>query len=300
MNKFSQFGSDNGRVVIYFHGAPGAPEECAIFNRYGKEHGLRFICFDRFSIDSSIAGEAYYQFLAKEISKQAAGEKVDVIGFSIGAFIALQTCRYLANGVKNLHLISAAAPLDAGDFLDTMAGKQVFQLAKTFPILFVLLSYWQELLALFFPNALFRLLFASAAADDKALAADREFQSSITKVLRSCFIGHVQGYTRDIRTYVRPWATNLSEIAVNTHIWHGADDNWSPVAMAKYLESAIPGCVSTEIFTDLSHYSCLYRAAPEICHQLGAASGDQRVQQTLSTSKRPHPLVTAFLEAIAR
>jgi len=230
--KFSQFGSDNGRVVIYFHGAPGAPEECAIFDRYGKEHGLRFICFDRFSIDSSIAGEAYYQFLAKEVSKQAAGEKVDVIGFSIGAFIALQTCRHLPGRIRALHLVSAAAPLEAGDFLDTMAGKQVFQLAKAFPVLFVLLSYWQGLLALLFPKALFRLLFASAAGDDKALAADHEFQSSMSKVLRSCFIGRVRGYTRDIRAYVYPWATNLSEIAVNTHIWHGADDNWSPVAMA--------------------------------------------------------------------
>jgi pimeloyl-ACP methyl ester carboxylesterase len=93
--------------------------------------------------------------LAKEISKQTAGEKIDVIGFSIGAFIARQTCRYLANEVKNLHLISAAAPLEAGDFLDTMAGKQVFRLAKAFPVLFVLLSYWQGLLALLFPNALF-------------------------------------------------------------------------------------------------------------------------------------------------
>jgi len=272
--KFSQFGSDNGKIVIYFHGAPGAPEECAIFDLYAKEQGLTFICFDRFSGDYSIAGEAYYQLLAQEISKQAAEKQVDVVGFSIGAFIALQTCRYLGNGVRSLHLISAAAPLDAGDFLEAMAGKQVFQLAKTFPVLFVLLSYWQGLLALFFPNALFRLLFASAVGGDKALSVDHAFQSGIAKVLRSCFIGRVQGYVRDIKAYVQPWKDTLSGIGINTHIWHGAEDNWSPVAMAEYLASAIPGCTSTEIFNGLSHYSCLYRAAPEICRQLGAASGD--------------------------
>ncbi|MDD4905557.1 MAG: alpha/beta hydrolase [Methylobacter tundripaludum] len=273
---FSQFGSDNGKTVIYFHGAPGAPEECAIFDLYAKEQGLTFICFDRFSGDYSIAGEAYYRFLAQEISKQAAGKEVDVIGFSIGAFIALQTCRYLGNGVRSLHLISAAAPLDAGGFLETMAGKRVFQLAKTVPILFVLLSYWQGLLALLFPNALFRLLFAGAAGDDKALSVDRAFQSGITQVLRSCFIGRVRGYVRDVRAYVQPWKDTLSDIGVNTHLWHGAEDNWSPVAMAEYLASAIPGCTSTEIFNDLSHYSCLYRAAPEICRQLGAASDGLR------------------------
>ncbi|TAN68121.1 MAG: alpha/beta hydrolase [Methylobacter sp.] len=270
--KFSQFGSDNGKTVIYFHGAPGAPEECAIFDLYAKEQDLRFICFDRFSGDYSITGDAYYQLLAQEISKQAAGKQVDVIGFSIGAFIALQTCRYLGNGVRNLHLISAAAPLDAGDFLESMAGKQVFQSAKTFPALFVLLSYWQGLLASLFPNALFRLLFASAAGGDKALSVDRAFQSSITKVLRSCFIGRIQGYVRDVKAYVHPWKDTLSGINANTHIWHGADDNWSPVSMAEFLHSALPGCSSIEIFNGLSHYSCLYRAAPEICRQLGDQS----------------------------
>lgn len=266
--KFSQFGSDNGRIVIYFHGAPGAPEECGIFDLDGKNHDLTFICFDRFSVDSSINGESYYKFLAEEISKKTAGKQVDVIGFSIGAFIALQTCRYIVDGVRNLHLVSAAAPLEAGDFLDTMAGKQVFQLAKTFPALFVLLSYWQGLLASVFPNALFGLLFASAVGKDKVLAADCEFQSSITNVLKSCFIGRIQGYARDIKAYVRPWKTTLSDVTINTHIWHGTEDNWSPKLMAEYLNSAIPGCSCIEMLDGLSHYSCLYDAAPKICHQL--------------------------------
>ncbi|MBL8513504.1 MAG: alpha/beta hydrolase [Betaproteobacteria bacterium] len=269
--KFSQFGSENGRIVIYFHGAPGAPEECEVFDPIGKKHGLTFICFDRFSVDYSINGETYYKLLAEEISKKAAGRQVDVIGFSIGAFAALQTCRYMASGVKTLHLVSAAAPLDAGDFIEAMAGKQVFRLAKVFPALFILLSYWQGLLARLFPDALFRLLFASAAGDDKALAADGEFQSGITKVLRSCFIGRVRGYARDIGAYVRPWKTTLSEVSVNTYIWHGAEDNWSPASMADYLGSTIPGCTSTKIFSGLSHYSCLYRATPEICNLLGEA-----------------------------
>ena len=288
--RFSQFGAENGRMVIYFHGAPGAPEECEIFDLDGKKHGLTFICLDRFSVDASINGEAYYQLLAEEISSKAAGKPVDVIGFSIGAFIALQTCRYLPDGVRTLHLVSAAAPLEAGDFIDAMAGKQVFHMAKKFPALFILLSYWQGLLALLFPKALFRLLFASAAGDDKALAADAQFQSRITKVLRSCFIGRVRGYARDIGAYVRPWGATLSDLSVITHIWHGEQDNWSPTLMAHYLESVIPGCTSAKIFSGLSHYSCLYRAAPEICGQLGEtlqSSGTLLSSRTLTHSLSP-------------
>jgi pimeloyl-ACP methyl ester carboxylesterase len=230
--RFTQFGADNGRIVIYFHGAPGAPEECSIFEQHAKDCGLKIICFDRFALSPSVTGDAYYRLLAEEISKFADGKKVDVIGFSIGAFIALQTCRYLTNEVENLHLISAAAPLEAGDYLKAMAGAQVFKLAKSFPTLFILLSYWQGVLALLFPKALFRLLFASAEGEDKILAENREFQSNISSVLKSCFTGRVQGYARDIRAYVHPWKDTLSDITVDTHIWHGADDNWSPRMMA--------------------------------------------------------------------
>jgi len=269
--QFSQFGSDNGRIVVYFHGAPGAPEECSIFDLEGKNHGLTFICLDRFSVDPSFSGEAYYKLLAAEISRIASGKPVDVVGFSIGAFVALQTFRYMTDGVGSLHLVSAAAPLEAGNYLEGMAGKQVFKLAKAAPTLFILLSYWQGLLAWLSPDALFRLLFASAAGEDKALAADREFRAGITKVLKACFIGRVRGYARDIGLYVRSWKTTLAEVSVNTHIWHGAEDNWSPPLMAEYLKSAIPGCTSTKIFNGLSHYSCLYQAAPGICNLLGKA-----------------------------
>lgn len=267
--KFTQFGSDQGQIVIYFHGAPGAPEECGLFDREGKAHNLTFICFDRFAIDPSLHGLAYYQRLAQEIFNIADGKPVDVVGFSIGAFIALQTCRHISGGVRNLHLISAAAPLEGGDFLEAMAGKRVFQLAKTAPWLFILVSRWQGLLAWPCPKALFWLLFANAVGEDKALATNPDFQSRITHALTACFGGRVSGYARDIKAYVRPWRASLFDITINTHIWHGAQDNWSPHLMAEYLKAAIPGCAHLETLDGLSHYSCLYEAVPRICRQLG-------------------------------
>lgn len=264
-----QFGSTHGKLVIYFHGAPGAPEEGQLFDLEAQKHGLTVLCLDRFAIHPSITGEAYYRCLAEEITKASGGKPVDFIGFSIGAFIALQTCRYMPNGVRSLHLVSAAAPLEAGNFLPAMAGQQVFRLAKTAPALFLLLSYWQSLLAWLAPKALFRLLFASAAGADRALAADPEFQARITPILRSCFLGRVRGYARDLGAYVQPWSTTLLVIVAPTQLWQGDADNWSPPQMAHYLASAIPGTTSTQSYSELSHYSCLYRAVPEICRGLG-------------------------------
>jgi pimeloyl-ACP methyl ester carboxylesterase/GNAT superfamily N-acetyltransferase len=265
---YRRFGADDGRLVVYFHGSPGAPEECAVFDQYGTEHKLTFISHERFSIDPKLKGAAYYQHLADAIADRAAGKTVDLIGFSIGGFIALQVCRLMGNRVRSLHLVSAAAPLDAGNFIDRAAGKSVFRLAQNHPFAFHLLVRLQGLSAAVCPGLWFRMMFASAAGEDKVLAIDDKFQAGIGEILKLCFTRHASGYARDIRAYVQTWKDTLADIGVTTSIWHGAEDNWSPVAMAEYLASAIPGCASTEIFNRLSHYSCLYQAAPEICRQL--------------------------------
>lgn len=266
---YRQYGADHGRLVVYFHGTPGAPEECAVFDQFAKEHQLTVICYARFAIDHELQGDAYYRQLADAIASKAGGTPVDIVGFSMGGFIALQVCRLLGDDVRSLHLVSAAAPLDAGNFLDMAAGKQVFRLAQTCPSLFLWLARLQGQMIRVAPGLVFRAMFSGATGEDQTLAASSEFRADIIRLLQSCFVDHARGYARDVTAYVRPWNDTLAGIRVNTHIWHGVADNWSPVAMARYLRSAIPGCSSAEIFDGLSHYSCLYRAAPEICRQLG-------------------------------
>jgi pimeloyl-ACP methyl ester carboxylesterase len=263
--EFSQFGVADGQPVIYFHGTPGSPDECEIFDVYGKQHQLTIICYDRSTIDPRLQGIAYYQCIADEIAKKVGANPVDFIGFSIGAFIALQACRAMNGKVRSLHLVSAAAPLDAGNFIDAAAGKAVFRLAQNYPSAFLLLARLQGGLASIFPGLLLRMLFSSALAEDQALAADQTFRTTMTQTLKTCFKRDSLGYARDVIAYVQPWKAMLTDISVDTHIWHGAEDNWSPVAMADFLATALPGCSKNTVLDGLSHYSCLYRAAPTIC-----------------------------------
>ncbi|MDO9106168.1 MAG: alpha/beta hydrolase [Methylovulum sp.] len=264
--EYHQFGAADGHPVINFHGTPGSAEECQVFDRYGKENNLSIICYDRSTLDPQLEGVAYYQHIADEITDKGAGKPVDSVGFSMGAFIALQVCQAMNGKVRGLHLVSAAAPLDADNFIDLMAGKAVFRLAQNNPFTFLLLARLQGCLARIFPGLLFRMLFSSATGEDKTLVADKTFRATIIRGLKTCF-RHPQAYVRDIKAYIQPWKESLPDITVSTTIWHGAEDNWSPVAMAEYLESALSGWASTEVFNDLSHYSCLYRAIPEICRQ---------------------------------
>ena len=261
-------GSPEGPIVVYFHGAPGSPAEADVFHASAAEYGLQIVCYDRFAIDKDLSAESYFQRLATNISSLAKDKQVDIIGFSIGAFAALQVCRHIPHQIKNLHLISPAAPLDCGDFIHHMAGKTVFRLARKSPALFTLLSYWQALLAMYCPKLLVKMFFATAAAEDKALTRSTNFQAWITRVLQDCFPGNVTGYIREVCAYVTPWRISFKDAPIKAHLWHGDQDNWSPYTMSEYLSQQFSDSPSINRLTGLSHYSCLFTAAPQICEQL--------------------------------
>jgi len=261
-------GELQGKHVFYFHGAPGATQECLIFDQYAQAANLRIVCLDRFALDSHINAGDYYQTLADKIASIAGPGAVDIIGFSIGCQVAIEVSTLLADRVDNLHLVSAVAPLQSLEPGIEVAGASVFALAAKLPVLFSLLSYWQSLLALFAPGLLFKMLFASAKGDDLALREQADFNEFIGGILISCFSKRVKGYIRDVRHFVKPWSEVLPRCHVNTTIWHGSSDNWSPVAMATVLEASMPRVNALHLFDSLSHYSCLYQCVPLICERL--------------------------------
>lgn len=265
---YLQYGNPEGKTVIYFHGAPGSPEEASVFDEHAKKHNLNIVCYDRFSADASLTNEAYYQHLAKVIIDSSPDKQVDIVGFSIGCHAAIKTSLYLEGSIGELHLISAAAPLDAADFLDGMAGAMVFTLAMMHPVIFTLLSYWQTLLAKIVPGVLFKMLFASAQGEDKSLTKTTNFKNYISPVLVQCFKTNVKGYIREIKQYVSPWKEDVPQCTADTYIWHGSHDNWSPLGMAKYLNKSLANAKNLEKMKGLSHYTCLYAAAPLVCEQL--------------------------------
>ena len=268
---FAEYGNKDGQPVIYFHGVPGAIEECALFDAYGKAHNLSIVCFDRFAIDNRLNHDDYYQVLADQITNKIGSKPVDFIGFSIGAHVALEVSARLKDQVGQIHLVSAAAPLGGGDFIDKVAGGLVFKLAMKKPFIFYLLTQYQKIIAMLAPQFLVKLLFASAAGKDKALSKTDDFKSYITLILKHCFLKRTSGYIRDVDFYVA-WQGKLSVHNNSVQLWHGTEDNWSTFSMAEYLNKEIPGSSGVNAMQGLSHYSCLYQAAPKICAQLAKAS----------------------------
>ena len=101
-------GDPAGPLTIYFHGAPGAPSELAIFEAPARACGLKLMCWDRFALDAALTGPAYFAALAAAVRAVAGAQQVNLIGFSIGAFIALRISQMLGLGTWTLPLLMVA------------------------------------------------------------------------------------------------------------------------------------------------------------------------------------------------
>jgi pimeloyl-ACP methyl ester carboxylesterase len=258
-------------LAIYFHGAPGAPLECARLQTSADEAGVRLVALDRNLSDPSLSGEAYFRHLGEEVTALADGAPVHLIGFSLGAFVAIRTAEYAGAPIAGLHLISAAGPIDGSDVLERMAGRSVFRAARDNPGALRRMTKMQGWLAQFAPGLLQRLLFAGAAGADRALAADQAFRAEIRAILRLTFEAGADGYLRDLLAYVQPWREHLTRVAAPASVWHGGADTWAPPEMATALHEGIPTATRLTVVDGLSHYSCLVHAMPLILREIGGA-----------------------------
>lgn len=248
-------------LVVYLHGVPGSSAELHLIGAVDRPTNI--LAPDRFAVAYDPNSDLAFDQLAREIAEKHPTRQFTLVGFSLGSFVALQLARRLGARVDSINLISATAPLESGDFLDSMAGEAVFRTARRSPRLFGLMATAQAILARATPGVLFSALFRNAAGADRALAKDPAFRSIVEAMLQTSLGRDTAQYRREIGAYVQPWADLLPEIRVRTTLWHGDEDNWSPFAMALALKDALPNARLIPL-PGCSHYSAVIHSFPEI------------------------------------
>ena len=243
--------------IIYFHGLPGSADELGLFGEGIKSRTDGFHVVARTGSGVGHSAADYFAQLADEIRHLFPGVPLHLIGFSLGASAALRTAPHLGAQVHHIDLVSAAAPLDLGDYLDSMAGAPVFRMAAASPLMFGLMTRTQAAMARWLPAQMFRMLFATAQGADRALAESPAFRAAMQQVLRAALNEGFDGYRREILHYVRDWSALLAGVDAPVAIFHGEEDNWSPPAMADDLAHKLSRCVHLEKLPGLSHYSAL-------------------------------------------
>jgi pimeloyl-ACP methyl ester carboxylesterase len=247
----------NARNVVYFHGMPGSPDELAFFSAEARR---TWFALDRGQLPAGLTAGERFDRLAAIVAGRAREEPVRIVAFSLGAFVALEVASRLPSAPLSLDLMSPAAPLQLGAFLDQMAGRAVFSLAARRPSAFRMLARAQSLAATWMPGLLVPALFASAKGRDVELRSNPAFRTCVAKALQSGLGGGRDNYVCEVEAYVRDWSSILRTVRHPVTVWQGDADNWTPRAMAEALARALPNVLAVHTSPGLSHYSTLGEA----------------------------------------
>lgn len=256
-----RFGRVGGVPLLYFHGSPGAALEAELIATAASRHGVELWAIDRAKLAITGRSDDYLSRLAKLVSHLQAGRLLPIVGFSIGAALALRVAARLGRDAGPLFLLSAGGPLDLPGAFDGMgAGARMFKLAQANGSGFALAVAVQAVLARRAPALLQRLLFAGASLSDGAFAASVAGRAQLTQILAQAWAGDAQAYRQDVLAYVAPWSAELDAVRVPVSLWHGSEDNWAPIAMAHALAERL-GSVDLHIGSE-GHYTSLITQAP--------------------------------------
>jgi pimeloyl-ACP methyl ester carboxylesterase len=119
----------------------------------------------------------------------------------------------------------------------------------------------------FAPNLITASAASNLPAPDRAIAAESNFQAGFVHMLREAFRNGTRGSFHESLLAVTDFGFRLQEIQTPILLWHGEADQNVPVAMARYVESAVPQC-EAKFYPDEGHLSLFKRNFAEIIRAL--------------------------------
>ncbi len=238
--------------IVYLHGFPGGPAELNLFDPMPDLTAALFAP-DRAADAPLLSTAGYFDELSQRVALLSAGRPVHLIGFSLGARVALELAARMAKQVADVTLISAAGPLDGTDHLQLMAGRAVFGLASARPRLFGHVTGAQGWLGRCYPGLLRRALLGKNGEIGLDVPG---FEGRIAAMLQHCFAQGTAAYQREVRAYVQPWSALLGQVMTPVTIWQGSVDSWTPPVMAENLQRLLPHA-TLHYVTGAGHYGTL-------------------------------------------
>ena len=235
---YAEYGSPDGRPVLF---VPGAATSAAM--SFGgpllPALGVRLVSVDRPGLGRSTGdpggGFASFGEDVAVLLDRLGLRDVAVVANSQGAPFAI-ACAGLPP-VASLTLVSPSdevahpavreqLPQDLGDLVDLVARDPVAA---------------ETVLAGFDADRMLRLVLASAPASDEPVYGDPGFIAVYRQALEEGFAAGPEGYVRDTRLAMAPWALRLDAVPAPVAVWMGADDRSHSPDGGRFLACRLGG-----------------------------------------------------------
>jgi pimeloyl-ACP methyl ester carboxylesterase len=242
-------GPDDGPLMLFHHGTPGASVQLGSIARAVHERGRRFVTWSRpgYGASTRRAGRTVADDVTDvtAILDHLGADSCLVAGWSGGGPHALACGALLGDRVRAVLCIAGVAPYDV-DGLDWIAGMgqdnvEEFESAlageaKLRPYLEAQRSELQHVTADEIRAAMDTLL---PPVDQRVTTG--EHAEYLAGSFRQAVSRGVDGWLDDDLAFVMPWGFDVADVAVPTYLWQGSEDLMVPFSHGRWLAERIPG-----------------------------------------------------------
>ena len=267
---YAEYGVPGGRPVLYFHGLSGSRLEPGILDCDDlAKAGIRLIACDRPGMGGSDfqPGRGFSDWPADMIAfadAQGLG-KFGVWGVSGGGGYAAACARLIPDRLTAAVIVSGAGHMDsptaraslstAGRLLWGLAGRSVRLTGLLLSLMMVGLHGD--------PAKIGKQTMNNMPPDERAFfEKPSRIEAFVASGVESMRQG-VRGLAWDTHLYARPWDFRLEDIRFPVRLLHGEADHNVPVAVAREVAAAIPGCHAT-FYPGEGHISILANHLDEV------------------------------------
>lgn len=244
---FAEFGSAQGRAVIWLHGTPGARRQVPVEARvYAERNHVRLIGLDRPGVGSSTP-HSYESVLAfaedlRTVADTLGIDRMAVIGLSGGGPYALAAAYAMPDRVVAAGILGGVAPtqgpdairgglMDLGVFIAPalvagvpigLAASAVIRVAKPFASPIIDLYGWLS------PEG------------DRRLLARPEFKAMFLDDLLNGGRKQFSAPFADIVLFAKDWGFRVGDVTTPVRWWHGDHDHIIPFRHGEHMVSLLP------------------------------------------------------------
>ncbi|MGW6916145.1 alpha/beta fold hydrolase [Kitasatospora sp. NPDC054939] len=242
-------GDPRGRPVFLMHGMPGSrigphPRSTVLYRL-----GVRLISFDRpgYGDSSRLPGR---RVGAAATDVRIIADDLGLAGFAVvgrsgGGPHALACAALLPDRVLRVAALVSLAPRDAAglDWYSGMTASNVRTYREAerghHRIADSLEFRSRQIKA--DPVSLLKGLRPELPPADREVVAVAGIRRMLQSNYREAFRQNADGWIDDILAFTADWGCKVESIAAPTLLWHGADDQFSPVDHSRWLADHIPG-----------------------------------------------------------
>jgi pimeloyl-ACP methyl ester carboxylesterase len=272
---YAEYGAPNGKPVFYFHGLPGSRLDPVMLDGNDLEKaGIRMIACDRPGMGGSDfqpgRGFSHWPADIVALADSLGLGKFAVWGVSGGGGYVSACALLIPDRLSAAVIVSGAGRMDSPEArasLPVMGWLMWWLAARSVRLMGLFLNLTKPR-NLGDPAKIRQQMMRTMPPTEAAFFEKPGRLEAFMASTVECMRRGVRGMAWDTHLCARPWDFRLEEICFPVRLLHGEADLNVPVAVARKVAAAIPGCQAT-FYPGEGHFSTVANHLDEVFNALG-------------------------------